>query len=200
MELFDEHQVGFVAVTQQINTASSAGRLMLNVLLSFAQFERELISERTRDKMGAARRKGKWLGSSPVLGYDADRLARRLIVNQEEAECVRQIFESYLASESLLDTVRQLRRRAWPNKSWQTKRGEKRGGREFTRATLQYLLTNVTYLGKVMYRGSTYAGEHEAILPVELFDKVQRKLPAARKVYQIGVAMPERRARRLVVC
>lgn len=158
MKTFDRHQIAFVAVTQQINTASSAGRLMLNVLLSFAQFERELIAERTRDKMGAARRKGKWLGSAPVLGYDVDRQNRRLVVNPDEAAQVQQIYELYLARESLRHVVDELRRRGWRNKRWQTKRGEFRGGREFTKATLQFVLTNVTYLGKVRYQRATYRG------------------------------------------
>lgn len=180
VEVFDQFQVAFVAVTQQINTASSAGRLMLNVLLSFAQFERELISERTRDKMGAARRKGKWLGSAPVLGYDADRAARRLTVNQDEAERVRQIFRLYLDRDSMLDVVRELRRRGWSNKAWTTKQGRQRGGREFTKGTLHFLLSNVAYLGKVSYRGETYEGEHEAILANEQFAAVQAKLTSQR--------------------
>jgi site-specific DNA recombinase len=111
METFDRRGVAFVTVTQEFNTATPMGRLMLHVLLSFVQFERELISERTRDKMGAARRKGKWLGSTPPLGYDADREARRLMVNPEEAERVREIFALYAQSGSLIETVRQLRRR-----------------------------------------------------------------------------------------
>ena len=92
LSVFEKHQVSFVAVTQQFNTSTSLGRLTLNILLSFAQFERELIGERTRDKMSAARRKGKWVGGYPVLGYDVDPAGGRLIVNQEEAEQVRAIF------------------------------------------------------------------------------------------------------------
>ena len=180
MEVFDLFHVGFVAVTQQINTASSAGRLMLNVLLSFAQFERELISERTRDKMGAARRKGKWLGSSPILGYDVDRDARRLVINPEEEHRVRQIFELYLESDSLLAVVRELRQRCWLNKKWQTKRGDFRGGRAITKSTLQLMLRNVTYIGKVSYRGDVYPGEHDAIVTDACFEAVQQKLKANR--------------------
>lgn len=186
MELFEQFDVAFVAVTQQINTASSAGRLMLNVLLSFAQFERELISERTRDKMGAARRKGKWLGSSPVLGYDVDKQLRRLLVNSAEASRVREIFRMYLEANSLRDVVRELRRRDWRNKQWQTKRGQTRGGRGFTKATLRFLLTNVTYLGQVRYQQSTFPGEHEPILDVELFEKVRDKLRANRNSTKCG--------------
>ena len=105
MELFERHRVSFVSVTQQFNTATSMGRLMLNVLLSFAQFEREIISERTRDKMGAARRRGKWLGGTPVLGYDVHPQRRRLLVHPEEAERVRAIFRLYLELRGLVPTV-----------------------------------------------------------------------------------------------
>ena len=108
LEKFEKHGVSFVSITQLFNTASSMGRLILNVLLSFAQFERELISERTRDKMGAARRKGKWLGGRPVLGYDVDREARRLVVNHQEATRVRAIFQLYLHIGRLIPTVEEL--------------------------------------------------------------------------------------------
>src|SRR5882724_10934123 len=96
MEVFDKGGVSFVSVTQQLNTNSPMGRLTLNVLLSFAQFEREIISERTRDKVCAARRKGKWIGGYPILGYDVDPLARKLVVNESEAQQVRQIFKIFL--------------------------------------------------------------------------------------------------------
>ena len=100
MERFDKHGVSFVSITQQINSATSMGRLMLNVLLSFAQFERELISERTRDKIAATRRKGKWSGGAPVLGYDVDATTTKLVVNQREAKRVRAIFDLYLTRAS----------------------------------------------------------------------------------------------------
>lgn len=194
LQIFDEHDVAFVAVTQQINTASSAGRLMLNVLLSFAQFERELIAERTRDKMGAARRKGKWLGSHPVLGYDVDRERRRLVINQHEANRVRQIFRDYLESSSLREVADTLRQRGWSNKVWHTKEGTKRGGKRFTKATLQYLLRNDTYHGKVRYRGALYPGEHEAIVDFDLFQRVQKKLQARRNTQRDIGRNPHRAA------
>jgi site-specific DNA recombinase len=106
MEVFDRKGVSFVSVTQQFNTGTSMGRLMLNVLLSFAQFEREMISEPTRDKMAAARRKGKYVGGRPVLGYDLDRKTKKLVVNQAEAQLVRQIFQLYLEHQALLPVVR----------------------------------------------------------------------------------------------
>src|SRR6478736_7829433 len=118
------------------------GRLMLNVLLSFAQFEREIISERTRDKIAATRRKGKWAGGWPVLGYDVDPRGFRLVVNAEEAERVRAIFALYLEHQALLAVVEELNRRGWRTKEWQTRKGARRGDRPFTRTNLYKLLTN----------------------------------------------------------
>ena len=116
------------------------GRLILNVLLSFAQFEREMISERTRDKMSAARRKGKWLGGTPVLGYDVDKQTRRLVINLEEAERVRAIFQLYLDLGGLIPTVEELSRRGWLNKSWTTRKGAVRDGKPFNKGTLHLAL------------------------------------------------------------
>jgi site-specific DNA recombinase len=176
METFDRHGVSFVSVTQQFNTTTSMGRLMLNVLLSFAQFEREIISERTRDKMAAARRKGKYVGGAPVLGYDLDRTASRLVVNEREAIRVRRIFEMYLQQQALLPTVAELERLGWVTKQWTTRKGTQRGGRPFDKNTLYNLLTNVVYLGKVCYREEIYEGEHPGIVDAELFEKVQSLL------------------------
>src|SRR5207248_7029637 len=128
METFDKQRVSFVSVTQQFNTATSMGRLVLNVLLSFAQFEREIISERTRDKIAATRRKGKWSGGRPILGYDVDPAGYRLTVNADEAVRVRAIFELYLQHEAMLPVVKELERRGWTNKRWVTRAGQERGG------------------------------------------------------------------------
>ena len=128
METLEKHKVSFVSVTQQFNTTSSMGRLTLNILLSFAQFEREIISERTRDKVHAARRKGKWTGGRPVLGYDVDPKGGKLIVNADEAARVRAIFELYLERQSLAATVKELDARGWRNKFWVTKDGKQAGG------------------------------------------------------------------------
>jgi site-specific DNA recombinase len=125
---FDEYHVSFVSVTQQFNTATSMGRLVLNVLLSFAQFEREIISERTRDKIAAARRKGKWSGGRPVLGYDVDPHGSKLIVNPAEDAHVRAIFALYLEHQGLIPVVQELARRGWVNKRWITRKGQARGG------------------------------------------------------------------------
>jgi len=175
METLDRHGVSLVSVTQQFNTTSSMGRLTLNILLSFAQFEREIISERTRDKMAAARRKGKWTGGAPVLGYDIarDRTGSRLVVNREEAERVRAIFRLYLEEGSLLPTLLALREKGWKTKRYLNRKGGWRGGGKFDKSTLQKLLTNVLYLGKATYRGEVFEGEQEAIVDEDLFGRVQ---------------------------
>src|SRR5436305_10858666 len=147
METLDRHQVAFVSITQQFSTGTSMGRLVLNVLLSFAQFEREIIAERTRDKIAATRRKGKWTGGTPILGYDVDPQANRLVVNAREAERVRAIFQLYLELQGLLPVVEELARRGWTNKRWTNHQGQDAGGEPFTRTSLYRLLTNVCYLG-----------------------------------------------------
>ncbi len=149
MAILDGHGVSFVSVTQQFNTTSSMGRLTLNVLLSFAQFEREIIAERTRDKMHAARRKGKWIGGTPLLGYDVDPNGGRLLVNEMEATRVREIFALYLGTASLQNTALVLNERGWTVKQSTTRRGETCGGGRFTKALLFRLLTNLTYIGQV---------------------------------------------------
>ncbi len=157
MEKFDKHQVSFVSVTQSFNTGNSMGRLMLNVLLSFAQFEREIISERTRDKIAATRRKGKWAGGMPVLGYTV--LDTKLVVDGDEASAVREIFQLYLEHKSLLTVARLLNKRGWRTKQWLTKRGITRGGREYDKANLYQLLTNVVYIGRVRYKDEIHDGD-----------------------------------------
>jgi len=182
MEVLDRLGVSLVSVTQQFNTTTSMGRLTLNILLSFAQFEREIISERTRDKMGAARRKGKWTGGPPVLGYDLarDRTGTRLAVNREEARRVRAIFELYLEEGSMLATLRTMRERGWTTKRYQTRKGAWRGGKRFEKSTLQKLLTNVLYLGKMPYKDQVFEGEHEPIVDEDLFGRVQGLLARNR--------------------
>ncbi|MEW6441848.1 MAG: recombinase family protein [bacterium] len=164
MEVLERHKVSFVSVTQQFNTAHSMGRLTLNVLLSFAQFEREIIAERTRDKMSAARRKGKWTGGMPVLGYDVDPQGGKLIVNELEASRVKAIYETYLKCESLTEAAKEINSRGWTTKAWVTKEGNRREGSPFHKGNLRDLLANVIYLGKVRHKGKIYDGEHEAIV------------------------------------
>jgi site-specific DNA recombinase len=175
-ETFEQHGVSFVSITQQFNSATSMGRLVLNVLLSFAQFEREIIAERTRDKMAATRRKGKWSGGTPVLGYDLDPRGRRLHVYEEEAERVRAIFALYLEQQALLPVVQELARRGWVGKRWQTRHGRPRGGRPFTKTNLYRLLTNVLYAGKVRYKDEIHDGEQPALIDADTFQRVQALL------------------------
>jgi site-specific DNA recombinase len=180
MEAFEKKRVAFVSVTQQFNTASSMGRLVLNVLLSFAQFEREIIAERTRDKIAATRRKGKWSGGMPLLGYDVDPLSFKLVVNLQEAEWVQTIFALYLKHRGLVRVVQELERRGWRTKRWQTRKGQIRGGNLFTKTTLHHLLSNVVYQGKVRYKREVHTGEHEAIVERAVWQKVQELLHRRR--------------------
>ncbi|HOR98941.1 MAG TPA: recombinase family protein [Kiritimatiellia bacterium] len=173
MEILDRHEVSFVSVTQQFNTTSSMGRLTLNILLSFAQFEREIIAERTQDKMSAARRKGKWVGGCPVLGYDIAPGGGKLLVNPEEAARVRGIFGLYLREESLLDTAREVEARGWTLKLWTNQKGRAKGGKPFNKNSIFKLLTNMIYIGKIDYKGNIYEGEHEPIIDDVTWQGVQ---------------------------
>jgi len=174
MGTFDKHGVSFVSVTQQFNTTHSMGRLTLNILFSFAQFEREIISERTRDKIAAARRKGKYIGGRPLLGYDV--VDCKLVVNELEAEQVRTIFARYLELESLLATAKEINERGWFTKSWRTRKGDFQQGCEFNKTRLYALLTNVIYIGQVTYRDEVHNGEHQGIVEKKTFKQVQRLL------------------------
>jgi site-specific DNA recombinase len=173
MEVFEKQNVSFVSVTQLFNTSNSMGRLMLNVLLSFAQFEREIISERTRDKIAATRRKGKWTGGHPVLGYDVDPNGGRLLLNDDEAEKVRVIFKLYTQQEALVPVIKELDARNWTNKRWITKDSRERGGKPFSKVSLYKLLTNVLYAGMLTYKTEVVKAEHPAIVPTDLFERVQ---------------------------
>jgi site-specific DNA recombinase len=173
LSIFEKHSVSFVAVTQQFNTSTSLGRLTLNILLSFAQFERELIGERTRDKLSAARRKGKWVGGCPVLGYDVDPGGGRLVVNEEEAERVRAIFALFEEHGSALKTLTEIDRRGWRLKSWTLKSGQLRTGGPFALNSLRRLLTNILYTGAIRHKGQPYPGEHAAILAPGTWERVQ---------------------------
>jgi site-specific DNA recombinase len=152
------------------------GRLTLNILLSFAQFEREIISERTRDKIAATRKKGKWCGGRPILGFDADPVTNKLIINHEEAPRVRAIFRLYAEHGSLLSAVQELHRRGWCNKQYSRRNGISKGGAAFNRTNLWYLLTNPLYAGQVRHKETCYPGEHEAIIDEVLWQRVQKQL------------------------
>jgi site-specific DNA recombinase len=174
VELFDRHNVSFVSVTQQFNTTTSIGRLTLNVLLSFAQFERELTSERIRDKISASKRKGLWVGGMAPLGYDTK--GRKITVNEAEAERVRSIFRSYLKFGSLNRLMAELRKQGTVTKVRTLRTGETVGGIPFTRGSLAHLLRNRFYIGEVSFKGEVLQAEQPAILDRDLFDAVQAKL------------------------
>jgi site-specific DNA recombinase len=174
VELFDKHSVSFVSVTQQFNTTTSMGRLTLNVLLSFAQFEREVTSERIRDKIAASKRKGLWVGGMAPLGYDTKK--RRISVNEAEADRVRAIFRSYLRLGTLNLLLADLRKRGIVTKIRTLKTGETVGGIPFTRGGLAHLLRNRFYVGEVPFKGEVLRGEQTAIVDRGLFDAVQAKL------------------------
>ena len=174
VELFDKHSVSFVSVTQQFNTTTSMGRLTLNVLLSFAQFEREVTSERIRDKIAASKRKGLWVGGMAPLGYDTKN--RKISINEAEANWVRAIFRAYLELGSLNLLMTDLRKRGIVTKVRTLRTGETVGGIPFTRGPLAHLLRNRFYIGEVAFKGEVLAGEQPAIVTRALFDAVQAKL------------------------
>jgi site-specific DNA recombinase len=178
VELFEAHGVSFVAVTQQFNTTTSMGRLTLNVLLSFAQFERELAGERIRDKFAASRRKGMWMGGAIPLGYDVK--DRKLVINADEAERVRLIFEQYLALGCVSKLQEDLEQRGIVSKQRVLASGRVLGGRLFGRGALYHLLQNRIYLGEVVHKGVSYPGEHTRIIDEELWSAVQARLAANR--------------------
>jgi site-specific DNA recombinase len=174
VEIFDAHHVSFVAVTQQFNTTTSMGRLTLNVLLSFAQFEREVTGERIRDKIAASRRKGIWMGGVVPLGYDLRE--RRLVINPAEAEVVRQIFRRYLELGCVRLLKEELDRRGVVSKLRSSGNGARPKGYSFSRGALYAVLSNPLYIGEVRHRGLRHSGQHQPIVDRELWDKVQQQL------------------------
>ncbi len=179
VELFDRHDVSFVSVTQAFNTTSSMGRLTLNVLLSFAQFEREVTGERIRDKIAASKAKGMWMGGVLPLGYDRPAQGdRALVVNAAEAKTVRLILATYLKLGSVHALERRLAEQGIRWKRWCTQAGKTRGGQVFSRGALFHLLRNRTYLGMIVHKNKAHPGMHPAIIEADLFDAVQRNLDA----------------------
>ncbi len=170
IELFEQYGVTIVAVTQSFDSGTSMGRLTLHMLLSFAQFEREVIGERIRDKVAASKRKGIWMGGCPPLGYQVK--DRKLVVIQAETELVRHIFRRFVALGSGTVLVKELAAQGHHTKSWVTQDGKQRTGGPFGKGTLYKLLNNRTYIGEVAHKGQVYAGEHDAIVPRDQWDKV----------------------------
>jgi site-specific DNA recombinase len=178
VEQFDGAGVSFVSVTQAFNTTTSMGRLTLNVLLSFAQFEREVTGERIRDKIAASKAKGMWMGGMPPLGYDppVDLATRSLALNPAEADRVRLIYNRYLALGSVAELRRELERAGVRSKAWTSRAGKPVGGGPFSTGALFYLLRNRVYLGEIVHAGQRYPGSHPAIVTPEVFDAVQKLL------------------------
>ena len=176
IEVFDSHSASFVSVTQQFNTTTSMGRLTLNVLLSFAQFERELTGERIRDKIAASKKKGMWMGGTVPLGYD--RSDHRLIVNQAEAKTVNEIFKQYLRLGCVNKLSDYLARERVCSKIRTSGAGRTFGGAMFSRGAIYHLLSNRVYLGKTVHHDQCYSGQHEAIVPLELWEQVAARLKA----------------------
>jgi site-specific DNA recombinase len=173
-EVLQDRGVDLISATQDLNTSTSQGKLMLNMLLSFGQFEREQIGERTRDKIRAARSRGKWTGGTPILGYDVR--DGRLVVNEEEAARVRAIFALYEQHGSLTRVVKEVSRRSWTAKGWIKSDGASRGGRPFDKPTLYRVLVNPLYAGKVRCNGSLVNGEHEALVDEAAWSRIQTRL------------------------
>jgi site-specific DNA recombinase len=187
IELFDSRKISFVSVTQQFNTTTSMGRLTLNVLLSFAQFEREITGERIRDKFLASKKKGMWMGGVVPLGYDcAD---RRLIVNGPEAKTVREIFTTYSRLGCLSNLQQTLDRRQIRSKIRTSAEGRTTGGHRFSRGALHHLLTNRIYLGEVVHKGVSYVGQHDAIVSRHLWDAVAGRLDANNRARRSGKSL-----------
>src|SRR3981081_2039365 len=174
VELFDRHGVTFVAVTQQFNTTTSMGRLTLNILLSFAQFEREVIGERVRDKIAASKKKGMWMGGVTPLGYAIK--DRKLVAVPEEAETVRLIFRRYRELGSVRLLKQDLDQQGIRSKQRTYGNGSRAGGQPFSRGALYALLSNPVYIGEIGHKGTRYPGQHEAILDRETWDSVQNQL------------------------
>jgi DNA invertase Pin-like site-specific DNA recombinase len=178
VELFDAHGVSFVSVTQQFNTTTSMGRLTLNVLLSFAQFEREVTAERIRDKIAASKRKGLWVGGMVPLGYELKE--GKLLIVEHEADLVRSIFQRYLELGSVNRLVIELRKRNATSKLRKLANGTTRGGVPFTQGPLFYMLRNRFYLGEVVYKGEIHPGPQPPLMDRALFDAVQQRLTEQR--------------------
>jgi len=185
IEIFDSHRVSFVSVTQQFNTTSSMGRLTLNVLLSFAQFEREVTGERIRDKIAASKKKGMWMGGYPPLGYDVN--VRKLVPNLKEAERVQKIFALYLEVGSVRRLKDELDRTGVKSKQWTSRKGASRGGARFSRGALYNLLQNRLYIGETSHRELWYPGMHQGIVAAELWDRVQLLMASNRECRSIRI-------------
>ena len=175
---FEKYDVSFVSVTQEINTSTSSGRMMLNILMTFAQFEREVIAERIRDKLSASKKKGKYVGGMLPLGYRGDSVNMKIVIEPEEAKIVRLIYDEYLRTSSPKEVQRLLVEKGIRGREWVSKKGLRHGGRPLSLAIIRDILQNPIYIGKLRYQGKVYDGEHEGIIPVKLWEQVQSTFKA----------------------
>ena len=190
VDVLDAHGASFVSVTQQFNTTTSMGRLTLNMLLSFAQFEREIAGERIRDKIAASKAKGMWMGGTVPLGYDVK--DRKLLVNETEAKLIRRIFSRYAEFGSVSLLQAELDTQGYRSKRREGANGRSNGGRRFSRGILYLILQNPLYRGKVAHKGNVYDGQQEAIIDAKLWDLVQAKLASNRteRALAVGAEAP----------
>jgi site-specific DNA recombinase len=184
IEIFDSHKVSFVSVTQHFNTTTSMGRLTLNVLLSFAQFEREITGERIRDKIAASKKRGMWMGGLVPLGYDC--VDRRLVINPAEANTVREIFRQYLRLGCVSKLRQLLERQQIRSKVRKSSAGLVSGGASYSRGALYHLLNNRIYLGEIVHRKESYIGQHQPIVPRDLWNKVAALLRENNQAHRNG--------------
>ncbi len=187
VDILDHNDASFVSVTQQFNTTTSMGRLTLNMLLSFAQFEREIAGERIRDKIAASKRKGMWMGGNLPLGYDV--FDRKLIVNEQEAQTVQHIFRRYVELGSVRLLREDLNRHGIVSKKRETASGILKGTKPFSRGALYLMLQNQLYRGQISHKGDTFPGQHDPIIEAELWDTVQDRLAANRNDRATGVGI-----------
>jgi site-specific DNA recombinase len=205
MATFEKHGVAFVSVTQQFASNTSMGKLTLHILMSFAQFEREVIAERTRDKIAATRKRGIYSVGKPLLGYDLVAApppfsGKRMVVNEREAEIVRELFQAYLEHKSLLKVVKLCEQQGWRTKAWTASSGRVMGGQPFAKPEVSRLLRNVLYVGKVAHHQHVYDGEHDAVVDADTFAAVQQQLKVASQAGGSGQATSANPLRGLLRC
>ena len=189
-KFFEEHNVHFVSVTQDINTSNSSGRMLLNILITFAAFERDLIIERVKTAIDGGKKRGKFCGGVPMLGYRSDPFTKKLLINEEEAKTVRLIYEKYMALESLQATVAEINRLGLKTREWvSSSTGRKHAAKPWNTSSIHRILTSPIYAGYVSHYDATYEGEHEAIIPRTQWEQVQQML-ASRSASPRGQKRP----------
>lgn len=180
IEIFDNHNCSFVSVTQSFNTSNSMGKLMLNVLLSFAQYERELTGERIRDKFESSCKKGIWMGGNLPLGYDLRN--RKLIINENEAKIIKTLYREFLETGSITETARKLNQLQFTTKNWISTKGKVHKGNKFDVKNVRNILDNPLYMGKIKHKNNIYDGQHEAIITEEVWNQAQNIFKRRDKV------------------